>query len=350
MSKVVSVGIVGFGAAGRVFHAPVISAVPALRLAAVVQRHGDDAGNLYPRIKTLKNADDLLGDPDIELVVVATPNATHFELARTALEAGKHVVVDKPFTVSSSEGRQLVDLAKKKGKILTVFQNRRWDGDFLTVCSVLQSKRLGRLVEFESHFDRFRNLLKPGAWKEAPLPGSGLLYDIGPHLIDQALMLFGYPPRLRADIRRERDGAVTDDQFEIVLLYPNLKVTLEAGMLAREARPRFRLYGTNGSFVKWGLDPQEDGLRRGESPSAKPWGVEGPEAWGILDVCDGPDGSREKVETVPGRYQTFYENVCEAIVNGADLLVMPEQALRTIRIIELAIQSAGDGRIVETNP
>jgi predicted dehydrogenase len=335
--------------AGRVFHAPVISAVPRLRLAVVVERHGETARQRYPGVAVVKDAAELFGNKDIELAVIATPNATHFDLARAALLAGKHVVVDKPFTVASSDAQELVDLARKAGRILTVFQNRRWDGDFLTVSEMVRTGRLGRLVEFESSFDRFRAQRKPGAWKEQPGPGAGLLYDIGPHLVDQALALFGSPKSLAADIRIERDNAETDDQFEIVLHYPGLKVTLEAGMLACEPRPRFRLNGSNGSFVKCGLDPQEEALRQGASPAGADWGKEGAGQWGTLTTGEGTRLRCESVETAPGRYAAFYENVYDAIVNGAELCVKPERGGDVIRIIERALQSSREGRTVETD-
>ncbi|HMD67228.1 MAG TPA: oxidoreductase [Chitinivibrionales bacterium] len=347
MSKVVSVGLVGYGMAGRVFHAPLISSVPGLRLVSVVERHGETSRERYPDVAVVKDAFELFYNEGIDLVVIAAPNAAHYELARAALLSGKHVVADKPFTVLSSEARELIDLAKNRHKILSVFQNRRWDGDFLTVSQIARTQRVGRLVEFASSFDRFRPGLKPGAWREQPGPGAGVLYDIGPHLIDQALALFGMPKSLRADIRIQRDSGTTDDQFEVVLQYEALAVRLGAGMLAREPRPRFLLRGTRGSFVKHSLDPQEDALRRGGTPRDKGWGVEEPARWGTIDTCESPDGRRETVETLPGRYQAFYENVYDAIVNGAALVVTPEQARDVVRIIELAMESSREGRTVE---
>lgn len=347
MSKVISVGLVGYGIAGRVFHAPLISSVHGLRLVSVVERHGETSRDRYPDVAVVKDAFELFRDEGIELVVIATPNTAHYELARAALLAGKHVVVDKPFTVLSSEARELIEFAKNQKRILSVFQNRRWDGDFLTVSEIVRAQRLGRLVEFASSFDRFRPGLKPGAWREQPGPGAGLLYDLGPHLIDQALALFGMPKSLRADIRIERDNSTTDDRFEVVLKYETLAVTLGAGMLAREPRPRFLLRGTRGSFVKHGLDPQEDALRQGGTPRDERWGVEDPAHWGVIDACNCPETRRETVETSPGRYQAFYENVYDAIVKSAALIVTPEQARDVVRIIELAMESSREGRTVE---
>jgi len=346
-SKTVSVGLVGYGMAGRVFHAPVISCVSGLKLTAVVERHGGESVQRYPSIAIVKDVQELFKSPELDLVVVATPNATHFALARDALLAGKHVVVDKPFTITSAQADELIALARQKGKILTVFQNRRWDGDFQTVCTIVRNKRVGRLVEFESCFDRFRPGPKQGAWREQRVPGGGLLYDIAPHLADQALLLFGWPCAVTASIRTQRDNAAVDDKFEIALRYPELDVKLEAGMLARQGRPRFRLSGTLGSFVKYGLDPQEDALRSGLLPTGSLWGKEPEDRWGALDTCINGKDAREKIETLPGRYCEFYENVRDVIVNGAVLAVKPEQARDALRIVELAMESARLGKTVE---
>jgi predicted dehydrogenase len=349
MSKVISVGLVGYGIAGRVFHAPLISSVPGLRLASVVERHGATSRERYPDVAVVKDASELFRSDAIELVVIATPNATHYDLARAALLSGKHVVVDKPFAVLSSEAQQLIDLAKSRHRILTVFQNRRWDGDFLTVSEIVRTQRLGRLVEFASSFDRFRPGLKPDAWREQTGPGAGLLYDLGPHLVDQALVLFGMPKSLRADISIQRDNGTTDDRFEVVLQYDRLTAKLGAGMMAREPGPRFLLHGAQGSFVKHGLDPQENALRRGGTPRDKGWGAEVPARWGTIDTHDGPEGRRETVETLPGQYQAFYKDVYEAIVNDTEPIVKPEQARDVIRILELAIASSREGKAVEVS-
>lgn len=347
MSRKINVGLVGYGMAGQVFHAPVISAIPRLRLAAVVERHGEASRQRYPQAAVVKDAAALFERTEIELVVIATPNATHFDLARAALLAGKHVVVDKPFTITTAEAQQLADLARSQKRILSVHQNRRWDGDFLTVSEIVRQGRLGRLVAFESRFDRFRKSPRPGAWREEAGAGSGLLYDIGPHLIDQALVLFGPPQSVCAEIRMQRDNAKADDQFEVVLGYDRLKVTCGATMLAREPGPRFALHGTNGSFVKFGLDPQEEALKRGKTPEDRDWGKDPEAEWGTLNVCNGSSESREKIETACGCYQAFYQNVYEAIVNGTELAVQPEQARDVIRVIELARQSSAEKRAVD---
>jgi predicted dehydrogenase len=347
MSREVNVGLIGFGMAGRVFHAPTISAVPGLRLRKVVERQGDRSRDRYPKVEIVRTVEDLLRDGTVELVVVATPNSTHFALARQALEAGRHVVVDKPFTVTYAEAQELVSLARVRERLLTVFHNRRWDGDFLTVRRIVDAGVLGRLVDYEAHFDRFRSALKFSAWKEQDQPGAGILYDLGSHLIDQALVLFGWPETVTANLRVQRDGARVADAFDVALHYPGLKATLKAGMLVRERGPRFVLHGTSGSFLKSGMDPQEEALSRGSDPAGPEWGREEREQWGILNTDLGGLHVEGRVETLPGRYQAFYENVYAAILGHEELVVEPEAAGRTIRLIELAEKSHAERRTLD---
>ena len=346
MADGIGVGLIGYGAAARVFHAPFIEAVPRLKLRKVVERSGDESRRRYPHVEVVRDADELLRDDRVALVVVTTPNASHFELARRSLLAGKHVVVEKPFTNTSEEALELIELARRQGRLLTVNHNRRWDGDFLTVREILKAGLLGRLVEYESHYDRFRNYPREGAWREEEGPGSGILFDLGSHLIDQALVLFGRPRAVTADVRRQRAFAKADDNFELLLDYDGLKVTLGAGMLVREPRPRFRLHGTEGSFVKHGMDPQEEALKRGLSPSSPDWGVEPPERWGALDARVGGLRVRGRVETLAGGYQSFYQNVADASEGRAELAVKAEEALVTARVIEAALSSSEQRRTV----
>lgn len=346
MSDQIKVGLIGYGMAGRVFHAPVIQSVPNLRLKKVVERHTDEARKRYPWVEIVPDAAVLLQDEEIELVVVATPNSSHFEIARQSLEAGKHVVVEKPFTTTSRQADELIDLARRQNKVISVNQNRRWDGDFQTVKKILEGELLGRLVEYESQFNRFRNHPSPSAWKDEAGPGSGVLFDLGSHLIDQSLVLFGEPKMITADIRIQREFAKTDDSFELILHYENLKVTLKAGMLVREQSPRFILHGTNGSFVKYGLDPQEEALKRGLTPSESDWGTEPKEQWGMLITQTGGLDLEGQVKTMPGCYQGFYQNIAEVISGRAELSVKPEEARSTIRLIELARESNEQERTV----
>ena len=339
----VSVGLVGYGMAARVFHAPVIASVPGLRLKKVVERHAEESRKRYPSVEVVRDTGALLDDEEIELVVISTPNDTHFDLATQALLAGKHVVVEKPFTVTSHEAQQLIELARRQQKLISVHHNRRWDGDFQTVKKIVEGKLLGRLVEYEAHYDRYRNYPRANAWREEEGRGSGVLYDLGSHLIDQAQVLFGLPHRVRGDVRVQREFARVADNFEVVLDYDHLKVTLKAGMLVREQPARFLLHGTLGSFVKYGIDPQEEALKRGGTPVDDHWGEEPQELWGTINTEVAGLHVEGRVETIAGRYQAYYQNILDAIRGRAELAVKPEEARDTIRIIELALESDARG-------
>ncbi|GAB4376343.1 MAG: Gfo/Idh/MocA family oxidoreductase [Elainellaceae cyanobacterium] len=342
----IKVGLVGFGSAGQTFHAPIINAVPHLTLTKVVERHRQAARDRYPWVEVVRSVEELFADPAIGLVVIATPNASHFALTQQALLAGKHVVVDKPFTATSEQAQQLVDLAQQQQRILSVHHNRRWDGDFLTVKQVIESNVLGRLVEYEAHYDRFRNFIRPGAWKEKQGEGSGLLFDLGSHLIDQAQVLFGFPKSVTADIRVQREGGEAADYFEVVFDYGSIRAILRAGMLVRELGPHFILHGSEGSFIKYGMDPQEDALKHGLTPKEPDWGLESQTQWGTLNTETCGLHFIGKVETVRGCYQAYYQNVYDAIAHGTPLAVTPESARDTIRLIELAMQSSTDKRTI----
>ncbi len=314
----IKVGLVGYGLAGAVFHAPLISACDRLELAAVLTSR--EAPNAVRTLEELLRC--------CELVVIASPNRTHFPIAKQALEAGKHVVIDKPMTVSVREAEELIALAAKCGRLLTVFHNRRWDGDYLTVRKVLP--RLGEVNLFEAHWDRFRVGIKEG-WREVPDEGSGLLSDLGPHLIDQALQLFGMPVEVSADVEMQRPGAAVDDYFELTLQYGARRVKLGASSLVADPRPRFALHGSAGSFVKHGLDPPAAALSAGVEPRSPGFGVD--ERHGELTL---PDGSSESVPTERGNYLAFYEMVASAVLDGGPVPVDPADALNGLRIIDLA--------------
>jgi scyllo-inositol 2-dehydrogenase (NADP+) len=340
--RTVQVGLIGFGLGGRVFHAPIIRAVPGLQLAAIVERSGDSARAAYPDVRVVRSVGELLSIDSIELIVVTTPNPTHLDLARQCLEAGRHVLVDKPFTTTCAEADELVRLAKERNRFITVYHNRRWDGDFLTLRRIVKGGALGRLVLFESHMERYRPTLKADAWRELPKAGSGLWFDLGPHLLDQALVLFGQPEAMTADLRVERDGAVVDDAFDVVLHYPRLRVLIRSNLLTCVPGPRFRLNGTLGSFVKYGSDPQEEALKRGETPDQPNWGKEPSENWGTLSVSvgEGDTLTQTRIPTETGDYRRYYENVRDAIVSGAPLDVSPQHGLLIMRALELAMESS----------
>ena len=342
--RTVQVGLIGFGLGGRVFHAPIVSAVPGLRLAAILERSGNCAQAKYPHARIVRSVTELLAIDSIELVIITTPNATHLDLARQCLEAGRHVVVDKPFAPTTAEAAEMVRIAQERGRLLTVYQNRRWDGDFLTVRRVIQEGALGRLILFESHMERYRPVLNAGAWREVPAPGSGLWFDLGPHMLDQAFVLFGPPESMAAELRSERDGAVVDDAFDVVLHYPNkLRVVLRSNLLTCVPGPRFRLHGTRGSFVKHGTDPQEDALKSKESTDQANWGQEPKENDGTLSIADGNRITASRIPTETGDYRRYYQNVRDAVVSGAALDVSPEHALNIMHALELGMESSKRG-------
>jgi predicted dehydrogenase len=289
----------------------------------------------------------LLKDESLDLIIVNTPNDSHFSFAEHALKAGKHVVVEKPFTVTVAEADQLINLAKEQKKILTVFQNRRWDADFLTVKKVLDLKMVGQLVECEIHYDRFRNHIEPGTWKEEPKPGTGILYNLGSHLIDQVLFLFGMPKYLDARVGIQRPGGRVDDFFDIRLEYAGFMVILKSSYLVREPGPRFVLHGTEGSFIKSGIDPQEQALKDGKVPGTAGWGVEGREWWGKLNTTLNGKPFEGPLETLPGNYPGFYENLYKAITEGVPLSVKPGEARLVIQLIEACYESSTHKKAVK---
>lgn len=322
----IRVGLAGYGLAGSVFHAPLIRACERLQLSAVLTSR--DAPE---RVGSL---DELLERSD--LVVVATPNATHFEIAAAALNAGKHVVVDKPFAVTVDEADGLIALAKERGLMLTVFHNRRWDSDFLTVRKVLPE--LGAVMLFEAHWDRFRPAIKRG-WREEPRPGGGVLSDLGPHMIDQALVLFGMPEAISADVLAQRKGAKVDDYFDLTLHYGARRVRLACSTLVSDSRPRFAVHGTAGSFVKYGLDPQEAQLKAGMDPHDRDFGVDPNN--GTLTFGDGRVG---KMPSERGDYCAFYKGVGKAIEVNAPPPVDPTDGRAGLMLIDLARRAAALGQ------
>src|ERR1700730_6838371 len=337
----INVGLIGFGLAGRSFHAPVISAVPGLKLAAIFQRSGSEAAAAYPDARIARSLDELLAIRDIRLIVVATPNETHAPFARQCLAAGRDVVVDKPFATSHEDAASLVQFAKKSGRSLTVYQHPRSDGDFQAICEPVAAGTLGRIVRFETNYDRFRPNLKPHAWREQTVPGAGILFDIAPHLIDHAMLLFGLPEAVTADVRLERSVAVVDDAFDVMLHYSGgMRAVLRSTMLAAAPRPRFFLHGTRGAFFKQTFDPQEINLRRGYIPENGPWGVEPQEDWGVLTTIENDAVTKHSVPSATSDYRDYYANVRDAILGRATLAVTPEYALDVMRVLEMAQESS----------
>jgi predicted dehydrogenase len=350
MDKSYNVGLIGYGIAGQVFHAPLINCVPGLNLLKLRETKAPNiqlARSRYPNIEVVDNAQAIVSDDAIDLVVIATPNTSHYDLARQALEAGKNVVVDKPFTITSADARSLIQLALNKRKLLSVYHNRRFDSTAKTVRKVIASGMLGTLVEYEAHYDRFRNYHRPNAWREENIPGSGIFYDLGAHLIDEAQMLYGTPNEIFADLRIQRPGGKTVDNFEVILGYNNLKVSLKAGMLVKEPGAVVSLYGINGSYVKYGMDVQEEALRAGIMPETMAnWGVEPESIWGKINTEYKGVDIIGKIKSEPGDYREYYQNIYKALSGEEELVVKPEQAAITIRIIELAIESSVEKRTI----
>jgi scyllo-inositol 2-dehydrogenase (NADP+) len=335
-------GLIGYGTAGAFFHAPLIAAADGLQLAAIASRRTAQIAHDFPEATAYETPHALIADPSIELVVIASPNDSHAPLARAALEAGKHVVVDKPFTVDVADADALIALAERVDRRLSVFQNRRWDNDFLTVRRLVEDGRLGEVVYFEAHFDRFRPDIKHG-WRETDAAGAGLLYDLGAHLIDQALVLFGVPLAITADVTRQRPAAPTDDYFHLVLDYGHRRAVLHASMLVRDPGPRYLVHGDSGSFLKFGMDGQEAALRDGMRPGGAAWGQDDPALFGRFTDAD---GTTTLIDTLPGNYTAYYDGVAGALRGRHGLPVDAREARDVIRVIEAAQRSARERRTV----
>ena len=339
-------GLIGFGLGGRAFHAPFLATVPGLRLTAVLQRTGNEAAEIYPGTKIVRTLEELLAIPEIRVIAISTPNHTHAPLAKACLEAGKDVVVDKPFATTVAEARELIAVAQKSGRLLTAYQNRRLDGDFRTVQQLVASGELGRLLKFEETFDRCRPAVRV-SWKERPGPGTGVFYDLGPHLIDHALTLLGTPEAIWADIRAEREKSPNDDAFDLTFYYPDgLRAHLSSGTLIPIPRPHFRVLGTKGMYVHQSLDPQEALLRAGQPASGEDWGLEKEEEWGTLAEFDAANVTYRKVPTLRGDYRDFYANVRDVILGKAKPTVTPEQALRVMHALELSVESSAKRNVL----
>jgi scyllo-inositol 2-dehydrogenase (NADP+) len=340
----IDVGLIGFGLGGRFFHAPVIRGVEGLHLAAILQPTGDSAAQLYPDACVVRTVDELLAIDSIRLIAISTPNQSHFSLAKRCLEAGRNVIVDKPFTTSVAEAQELVELAKRQNLVLSVYHNRRFDADFQALRQTIASGQLGRVLRFESTYDRFRPTAKPGAWREKPGPGAGVLFDLAPHLIDQALTLFGTPQGVTADIRMERTGFPTDDAFDIFLHYPGgTRALLRATMMSAVPRPRLVVLGEKGSYLKREFDPLEPTLRNGQVPTGPSWVVEKEENYGELTLIENGNATTHKIPS-KGDWREFYANVRDAILNKAPLLVTPQQALNVMVVLELTLESNSQRR------
>lgn len=335
----INTALCSFGMSGWVFHAPFININPGFNFYAVWERSKNLAEKKYAGVKTYRLLDDMLADNSVELVIVNTPNITHYEYAKKALKAQKHVIVEKPFTVTVDEGNELIALAEKQNRKLSVYQNRRYDSDFKILKKVVKEKWLGEIVEAEMHFDRFKDALSAKIHKEVPGPGNGILYDLGSHLIDQALQLFGIPERIFADILTLRPISQVQDYFELLLYYEKLRVRLKASLVVREALPGYILHGLKGSFIKQRTDVQETMLEAGITPGKSDWGIEPLSEMGLLHTEKNGEIIKEFVQSEQGNYGEYYDGVYEAIRHNKPLPVTAGDGLEVIKIIEAAYKS-----------
>jgi predicted dehydrogenase len=344
MPSPLRVCLIGYGLAGKVFHAPLIANTPGLQLTSVVARDAARVQADFPDVRVDATTDIAFAAGDFDLVVIATPNATHAPLAEAALAHGKHVVIDKPFALSTAEAERVIAAARGAGRIVCAFHNRRWDADFLTLCELIDSGALGEIREFHSHFDRFRPVV-PDRWRDRAEPGAGLWFDLGPHLVDQALQLFGMPRSIQADITRQREQAQSDDWFHVVLRYPSHRAILHAGSLVPDARLRFAVHGTGGSFLKQGLDPQEQALREGQHPGRADWGLD-PNPGTLTSMHDGIASAR-LIPGQPGNYLRFYAQLHDAIRGNGPAPVANADVISVMRVIEAAVLSAERGERID---
>jgi len=339
----ISCGLCSFGMSGRIFHGPLINAHPGFILSAVLERSENKAFHKYPEVRTFRTFSELLNDPEIDLIVVNVPDHLHSEFCEQSLLAGKHVIIEKPFTITVSEGQKLAKLAAELQLGLFVFQNRRWDSDFMTIQKILESKQLGDIAEYEAHFDRFRPDPPKDTWKEDEKLGPGLLYNLGAHLIDQALVLFGWPHSIYADIQKLRKNTKIVDYFNLTLYYPKLRVILRSSYLVKQNVAKYIIHGTKGSFIKSGSDPQEEHLNQNWEADHPDIGIEAADDWGKIYTND-HESKAQIVESIPGNYMNFYDAVYEDLINHNHIAVSADEGLNVIRIIEAALESHKTGR------
>ena len=331
---------------GKLFHAPFIANHPGYNLAGIVERHKNESRERYPHSKLYRSIDELFADESIQLVVVNTPTHLHFDNAKAALMAGKNLVVEKPFTVTVKQAEEITDLARAKNLFISIYQNRRYDGDYHAIKDVVQKNLLGEIREVEIRYDRYRPSAAGKAHKEGDLPGAGIIYDLSPHLVDQALQLFGRPAAIMADVWRMRDDVKANDYFEMLWYYPKMRVRLKATCIAREPLPSYILHGMKGSFIQQRSDLQETQLNAGAIPSLKSWCSPPSKPDGLLHTEINGEVVRKELTSTPGNYMNYYDDVYRALIGQAPNPVPPEDGIRTIEIIESALQSASQGKII----
>ena len=346
MAAIIKTGICSYGMSGKLFHAPFIQNHPGYELTGIVERHNNDSRERYPKSKLYRSIDELIADDSIELIIVNTPTHLHYENAKAALMAGKNIVVEKPFAVTVKEAEEITALAREKNLFISIYQNRRYDGDYHAIKDVLGKKLLGELREVEIRYDRYRPVPAGKAHKEGDLPGAGIIYDLSPHLVDQALQLFGWPQAIFGDVWRMREGVKASDYFEMLFYYPEMRVRLKATCIAREPLPSYILHGMKGSFIQQRSDLQEIQLNAGAVPSLKGWCPSPSQPDGLLHTEINGEVIRQELTSVAGNYMGYYDDVYKALTGKAPNPVPPEDGIKTIKIIEAALQSSKEGKIV----
>jgi scyllo-inositol 2-dehydrogenase (NADP+) len=349
MSAPIQTAICSFGMSGKVFHAPFIHTNPNFNFYGVWERSKKTAQQFYPKVKSFDTFEEMLADKVVELVIVNTPNVTHFEYAKKALQAGKHVIVEKPFVINAAEGTELIELAAKQNKKISVYHNRRFDSDFRLIKKVVQEDWLGDTNQVEIRYDRFKEQLSPKLHKETPGPGAGLFYDLGSHLIDQALQLFGTPDAVFADLTILRPISKVDDYFEVILFYNRQRITLKASNQVREGLPAYVLHGSKGSFIKSRTDVQENDLIAGKAPGSEGWGIEPEDGRGLLHTERNNEIVRAFIIPPQGNYMDYFDQFYRAVRFDEQLPVTAEEGLNVIKVIAAAIESSKEGRVVKFN-
>ena len=345
-NSIIKTGICSYGMSGKLFHAPFIQNHPGFELTAIVERSKNESREKYPGSKLYRSVDELVADESLQLIIVNTPVQTHFDYAKKALAAGKHVIVEKPFTVTSKEAEELVALAGENNVMLFVYQNRRYDGDYKMVKDVLENKLLGEIKEVEIRYDRYRPEISYKVHKETDLPGAGTTYDLGAHLIDQSLQLFGQPQSLFADMMAMRDGSPVDDYFELLLYYPTFRVRLKGTCFAKEPVPEYILNGAKGTFLQKRSDLQETQLLKGITPTMETWCPAPEEPDGFLNIVADGKEIKEKRLSTPGNYMNYFTDIYKAVHQVTPNPVPGTDGVKIIRIIEAAKQSAKEGKII----
>ncbi|MFZ1264513.1 MAG: Gfo/Idh/MocA family oxidoreductase [Chitinophagaceae bacterium] len=346
MGAFIRTGICSYGMSGKLFHAPFLEAHPGFELSAIVERHNNDSKERYPHAKIYRSVEELCADKDLELIVVNTPTHLHFEQAKLVLLAGKNLVIEKPFAVSVNEAETLDALAKKNNLFLSVYQNRRYDGDYRAIKDVLQKELLGEIREAEIRYDRYRPLFGGKQHKEGNMPGAGNLYDLSPHLVDQAIQLFGFPKALFADLIKMRDDVAVPDYFEILFYYDRLRVRLKATVIARESIYAYVLHGMKGSFLQQRSDVQEQQLLAGVKPALEKWCPALSEPDGLLHTEINGAIVREETTSSPGNYMGYYDDVYKALTGQGPNPVPAADGIRNMRIIEAALESMKERKVV----